>query len=346
MNEQGEGRVRLGYSLLSSHRSELMGVAMLWVMLFHCFPLVIPVHFIDAVKRIGYGGVDIFILLSAMGLTLSALKKPRPYGKYLVRRAGRILPAFYIVTIPFYLWKLLTGRIALKSALLNLVFLGFWLDAPDHFNWYIPALLVFYLLAPLFILAVAKSGRARDIVTVFGCVVGVAVCETASRVGLAHLLDFLYRFPIFWIGVRLGFAVHEDKKLTLPRALFWLAMLAAGTLYISFRQFLPFYIATVYGFILTTVPLCLVLTLLFDKLPVRPALWALRQIGTCSLEIYLVNATWFIEFDFFSSLLGLRPSVYCLVGAPINILLGIALHYAIEAVRKRIGKKSRNNKFT
>ena len=346
MDEQGKPRDGLGYSLLSSHRSELMGVAMLWIMLFHCFPLVIPVHFLDAVKRIGFAGVDIFLLLSAMGLTLSAISRPRRYGSYLVRRAGRILPAFYIVTVPFYLWKVLTGRIAVRSALLNLVFLGYFLDAPDHVNWYIPALLVFYLLAPLMILAVAKSGRARDIVTVCGCIVGVAVSELAARIGLGHLLDFLYRFPIFWVGVRLGFAVFEDKKLTLPRALFWLAMLAAGTLYIYYRQFLAFNIAVIYGFIFTTVPLCLILALIFDKLPVCPLLWALRQIGGSSLEIYLINATWFIEFRFFSDLLRLPMDVYCLVGLPVNLLLGVALHCAIEAIRKRIGKKTRNNKFT
>ena len=57
--------------LISRYRSELMGFAMLWVMLFHSFDLELGHVVLQAVRRMGFGGVDIFILLSAMGLVMS-----------------------------------------------------------------------------------------------------------------------------------------------------------------------------------------------------------------------------------------------------------------------------------
>lgn len=65
----------MGYSVLSKYRSELMGAAMLWVMLFHAADLTFPIPGLDLFRAAGFGGVDIFILLSAMGLSLS-LSRP------------------------------------------------------------------------------------------------------------------------------------------------------------------------------------------------------------------------------------------------------------------------------
>ena len=63
-----------GYQLLSRYRPELMGVAMLWVMLFHAYEFHFGIPVLDAVKALGFGGVDVFILLSGMGLYVSLSK--------------------------------------------------------------------------------------------------------------------------------------------------------------------------------------------------------------------------------------------------------------------------------
>ena len=328
---------KTGYAILSDHRSQLMGIAMLWIMLYHAFPLTIPVPLLNSIKRNGYCGVDIFIFLSAMGQTLSSLKNPRPYGQTVWKRIARILPLYYFITVPFYLWKLLTGRIALKSVLLSLTFLGYWLNVPDHFNWYIPALLVFYLVQPLVLRAVPKRAVWRNIITVCVIVVSIALCEIFMRVNCTHLLDFFARIPIFWIGVLIGFAIYEKRPLDGKGIFFWALLFVLGALYIYCGQFSSYYyLCRTYGFILTTVPLCLFLCLLMKKLPIPPLLRFLDLVGQCTLELYLINATWFIEFDFFSALLGLSPAAYCLVGLPINLLLGIGLHFLRTSLRKRL----------
>ena len=62
------------YYYLSAYRSELMGFAILWVVWFHSSMYVnfFPVSFLNSgfsfIKKIGYGGVDIFLLISGMGI--------------------------------------------------------------------------------------------------------------------------------------------------------------------------------------------------------------------------------------------------------------------------------------
>ena len=57
--------------LLSRYRSELMGIAMLGVMLFHCFHIRIDQPLLKAVREIGFCGVDIFIVMSGLGRYVS-----------------------------------------------------------------------------------------------------------------------------------------------------------------------------------------------------------------------------------------------------------------------------------
>ena len=60
-------------SLLSSYRGALMGVAIIWVMLYHLGD--IDVSVISVIFGVGYGGVDIFLFLSGFGLYFSLSKK-------------------------------------------------------------------------------------------------------------------------------------------------------------------------------------------------------------------------------------------------------------------------------
>ena len=83
-----------GYRLLSLYRSELMGLAMLWVMLFHAYELKFGLLPLDAFKAAGFAGVDIFLLLSGMGLYVSLSRTHRGGAAVrLLRTPGRSHPA-------------------------------------------------------------------------------------------------------------------------------------------------------------------------------------------------------------------------------------------------------------
>lgn len=63
------------YILLSKYRSKLMEIFMLWVMLFHTCRFQFKIPILDIIKEQGFGGVDIFILLTGMELYISLLKR-------------------------------------------------------------------------------------------------------------------------------------------------------------------------------------------------------------------------------------------------------------------------------
>lgn len=62
-------------ALLSKYRTQLMGFAMLWIVLYH-LPLIFYIPVISEIKWCGYTGVDIFFLLSGMGVYFSWSKTP------------------------------------------------------------------------------------------------------------------------------------------------------------------------------------------------------------------------------------------------------------------------------
>ena len=125
-----------GYQNLSRFRGELMGLAMLWVMLFHAYPFRFQVRILDEIKSAGFAGVDVFILLSAMGLYVSIRTTGRPLRDFYGRRAARILPAFWLVVGAYSLWLRLQGRISLTVAAIawqfilspSLGLVPYWLD--------------------------------------------------------------------------------------------------------------------------------------------------------------------------------------------------------------------------
>lgn len=91
------------FKLLSKYRTALMGIAAIWILIFHEWNRIfdaIPVlgemeHFI---KRIGFCGVDIFLLLSGMGLTFS-IKKSKNIGVFYVKRLKRIVLPFVFMGV-------------------------------------------------------------------------------------------------------------------------------------------------------------------------------------------------------------------------------------------------------
>lgn len=95
----------MNWDRLSKYRSELMGFACLWVTLHHnCFDW--PTA-LDPVRRFAsYGnlGVDIFLLLSGVGLYFAWQKKPK-LSSFYARRLVRIQVPYVLIAVPYWIWQ-------------------------------------------------------------------------------------------------------------------------------------------------------------------------------------------------------------------------------------------------
>ena len=328
----------MNYRILSKYRTELMGVAMLWVMFFHASDLDMGHEALEWIRAAGFGGVDIFILLSAMGLALSLSKKEVDYSAFMARRAERILPAYYTVVIPYTVFLIIYKGVAKSALIWNTTLLYYWMRSSGAFNWYVAGIMTFYAVTP-FCFRKLRSAKNRERLTGIVVAVSLLICQLFVQEGYWYIMDVAYRVPVFFLGLLLGFYVKEDRPLGKKDAAFWLCWLGLGGVYLTGYVFgaKPLILPLCHLFLFTTVPMCFVLCLLFDKLPLDWLRRFLRLVGENSLEIYLLNVSVFFHTELWRKIFVFGPSnrLYWLVIFGLNIICGVALHQFVAQLKKR-----------
>ena len=326
-----------GYGLLSRYRGELMGIAMLWVMLFHAYGLSTSVLPLRVLRATGFAGVDIFLLLSGMGICCSlARREKESYGRYLGRRLRRLLPAFWLVVGVYSVVLAAAGRITPDVIFWNLSTLYYWLDVPGGFNWYISAILVFYLLAPLYFKLFHRC-RAKEWLTLAVCLVSYLLYRVTWGAGLLYLTDFLQRIPDFALGFLMASYIMEGKRLSARHLTVWGAAVAFGLAVVPGWLVQPIIFPLCLAVTSCLVPVCLVMGKLLDWYPGRWVPAFLRTVGGSSLEIYLLNVIISREANLLASWLGCDPGhiSFYLVAYMLNIALGVLLHRGLERIMRR-----------
>ena len=190
----------MNYRMLSKYRTELMGVAMLWVMFFHASDLNMGHEALEWIRAAGFGGVDIFILLSAMGLALSLSKKEVEYSAFMARRAERILPAYYTVVIPYTLFLIIYKGVFWSSLIWNTTLLYYWMRSSGAFNWYVAGIMTFYAVTP-FCFRKLRAAKYRERLVGVGVVVSLLICQLFVQEGYWYIMDVAYRVPVFFLGL-------------------------------------------------------------------------------------------------------------------------------------------------
>jgi len=82
---------------LAKYRQQLMGFAMSWIICYHFGLGAFHLPLINFVGKTGYGGVDLFLFLSGLGIYFS-LSKDENKRRFYLKRVLRILPYY----VPLY----------------------------------------------------------------------------------------------------------------------------------------------------------------------------------------------------------------------------------------------------
>ena len=285
---------------ISRYRGELMGAAMLFIILFHVQLPRSDMFF--GLRRMGNIGVDLFLFLSGIGLWFSWMKdregenlRQKTVGFYL-RRLLRIYPTWLVMASLFYVGDFMGAGKYSKNLvdLLGdvLVNWDFWLHDELTF-WYIPATMMLYLLAPPYMELIRRHPVYRwlPVVMVMWCVIVQWVTPIHQAVG--HIEIFWSRVPIFFIGINMSEAVRS--KQSVDGQSIWLILLMFGVA-LSASIFLeqvrhgqfPLFVERML-YIPLTVTTVLLLNAVFRHTPQ----WfnrALSFVGAVSLEIYLIHS--------------------------------------------------------
>lgn len=323
---------------LSRWRGELMGMAMIFVMLFHVsLPKGNPMY---GLVRCGNVGVDMFLLLSGVGLWFSWSRNPS-LKHFFKRRFLRVYPAWLLVASLHYIPQYLNAPgggyspDALQLVLNILVGWSFW-RVDDLTFWYVPAIMVMYAFAPFYMKLVKRHAEWRCLVVaamVF-CVMVQYMPPVHRAVG--HVEIFWSRVPIFLIGINMGAWVMGRRRLD-GTAIWPLLLLFAMSLAMCveleqhWRGRFPLFLERMV-YIPLTVSGCLSAVWLLGRAPAFATRF-LRFVGTISLELYLIHIQFVLVY--------IRPLKlgYCLTFLLMTLAslpLAWLLHKAVEGVEKKL----------
>ena len=291
----------------SRYRTQLMGISMIFIMLFH-----------TELFLSGNIGVEFFLLISAIGLFFS-LKKNDQIKSFYKKRFIRILPTYLIVAIPFFLY-INSDSFSIEDYLLDLSGLCIFKSRKTY--WFIGQILVCYMLAPFYFkLLKYKYSIIAPFITLVVCYM-LGMCF--------HDLEImLSRFAIFFLGFHIAELVFYKKQirsaLILPIGLFAIIAIIAMSyvpLYVGSKRVLFFFL---------TVPALMLFIIVLNKCP-QSIHKALIFIGGLTLEIYMLHEQMYkrILYPFFGDIVG------AVLSFPLCIFVAYYLNKVVNVFVKKV----------
>lgn len=264
----------LPIELISKERSALMGFSILWVVLFH-YGLSMP---FTIISYLGFTGVDLFVSLSAYGLTVSMSKNPSVMSFY-KRRIVRIFPSYIVI-------GLIAMILLYNDGIVNFLFrfstLGFWTNGL-FYDWYIPSIVALYLIFPMIFFYVGSGENRKGILllVLFFYLLALYHAIDVSKIDNPHYL-ILYRTPLF-ILASCPYFVNVELNKFLKYCYFGFVLFVLLSIVFVFTSKLRFlFLSTTF----LTPCLLIVMSFIFRRVNILHSLFSF--VGNYSLEIYIV----------------------------------------------------------
>jgi len=317
---------------ISTCRSQIMGFAIIWVVLYH--------YQIDGILAYplgnGFTGVDLFMLCSGLGLYYSYEKNPDTFQFYR-RRLFRIFPTYLAIGL---FAEIIRGGFSFSTYLWKYTTLGYWTDG-SYDNWFIPAIVTIYFIYPFLHNTFFKEGKLEKwlvglvtAILVF-FVFYIAFVDT-SLMDVNHFL-LLYRIPVFLLGMVTAYWIKQEHG---PQTFVLIAFMLLPFFSIHFlREWMPVndihlkYLSTTF-----TAPFIITILCILFKLANKFNLdkyGLMGGVGNASLEIFLLHtltATIFKRYDVAIVNHNTTMFLACLI----TVICAMLLHKLIEGITNRV----------
>lgn len=265
---------------ISVHRSAIMGISIIAIILFHqdfvsSFPL-------NMFNYFGYWGVDVFLLLSGMGL-VNSLQKYSTRVFYL-RRLLRLFPSCFLCGIFKCFTFFVIGTFFIIPNDINFIN---WLSPFSLDLWFIRAILVYYILSPW----LHKYLLENTAITMALVIVLFLIDELFFRVHDSNSPTWIpERLLVFTIGM---FLIVKQEIITPKNILISLgSLILAITIAASYKgdifgNAIPWAIM-MFALAFGTMAIIYIIIMIFKHIPLV-ILLPFRWIGAMSLELYLIH---------------------------------------------------------
>lgn len=240
------------------------------------------------VAFLGHYGVQVFIFLSAFGLTRSFLRAPPAFGVFLRTRVAKLYPPFVLAIVAWALWKGLPegalgpmhrvsdhwGSLLLKLSLVSNLVRGEQLSLVGPW-WFLPFIVQFYVVFPLLF---RLSTRGLVALSLAGFALTVGLNETVLPGGFL-LATPLGHLPEFCLGIWWG----RHPQAELPRG----AIVAALLVFLAGNLVAPAWYLSHLAVLVLFLAAWPALAAVLERF--GPLEQAVEWIGLLSLELFLVN---------------------------------------------------------
>ena len=273
---------------ISKHRTALMGIAAIMILLCHSarrisMPSAIayPLSFLNI-------GVDIFLFLSGMGIYHSLEKLPKDKNRFhkvmrgwYFRRYSRILIPYILIVIPFCGLTMYVEGESWSTIFKYFTTISFWTDHTGF--WFIALIIPLYFLAPLIFNFVSSRGGMKLLIILTICTIIALIPNMFDSEGAYVFSNFQFaiiRVPSFILGMVLAPMIFDNKKIRVS-ILVYLSIIAV-ILLISTRHI-------VYTYAYMVLPVTLLLAIFLEFVEKNRIYNGLTFFGKISLESYLFN---------------------------------------------------------
>ena len=322
---------------ITKYRSSLMGIAMLSVFLFHSMGDWMPTMICNIAAN-GAIGVDVFLFLSSIGLTYSITKNPSVTAFY-KRRVLRIMPTYWFIMTCVYLFVfILTAVHTMPDNYYRIhrnfgefiqayTTIGYWIRDGLFYLWYIPAILLLYILFPF----VHKLFVISKWTYLLCLIPGSILTFFPPDIAWYHNC-LLYRVGIFMFGGI--FSIEYLQRVRTFKA--WKIYVVGASAFVFYIIRMQLGIATFPRLVeevcfFATLPCILIcLTLLFRYKIID---LSMGFVGKISLEFYLIHEFVMRFMETISNVIvKMSPLVQKLMTLVITLILAYIVHIIISKV--------------
>lgn len=266
-------------SIISTHRAEFMGLAIIWIMMYH-FGFT-QSHTLGIITQFGFSGVEIFMFVSGFGLYFS-LNKDSNLLTFYLKRFVRIFPTYYLIGIidSVYIY-----HDNITEYLFRYTTIGYWTGGIIG-DWYIPSIVILYALCPLF-----KWLLDQRVLFLY-CIIAVFLFLSWFWAINDNIIDrshyfFVYRIPAFLFGMICAQRFLQEKS---DSFFFVTLIIGIPCFVILFSEYKMTYNFLFFSF-LFLLPTSLVLCGYISRCSYIES--PLSRIGQSSLEIYLIQGVFY-----------------------------------------------------
>ena len=269
---------------LKKTKQPIMGVAALLIILFHLFPVSrsndVVSSYIRFVAMTGYIGVDIFFFMTGY---MAYYSDTGNYFSYIKRKFLHIYPIFIFCCILY----VIMGKFSITKALLTVFGIEFILNGGGSMIWFIPAIMIFYLVVPFYLKLVRKMNNIKLLIISLAIWSGLMLA--LENFTDNHSLNiFLCRLPIILLGLFL--AEYEGKWRVNIKAGVGVVLLVVGiALNYNFGYMIKLAFPISDIFYVTAIPYVMGIILCADVIFAKLKSYIFSALGKVSLELYCLQ---------------------------------------------------------